>query len=155
MIDFMEFYLLNYFKPALGNVTNDVNSGFAIFQQIGCGSCHIQVLTINRDRRVADVETRFDPTNGNPFNRMFATATPLLANPSSIGQAGVAKVPAFAVVRGDGTSSPTSSATISARTSTSATTTARSARSSSRRRSGAWGPPGRTGTTDAVAPSPT
>ena len=95
MIDFMEFYLLNYFKPALGNVTTDVNSGFSIFQQIGCASCHVQNLTINRDRRVADVETRFDSTNGNPFNRMFATATPLLANPASIGQAGEAKIPAF------------------------------------------------------------
>ena len=95
MIDFMEFYLLNYFKAGLGQVTNNVNNGFAIFNQIGCASCHIQTLTINRDRRVADVETRFDSANGNPFNRLFATATPLLANPSSIGQAGVAKVPAF------------------------------------------------------------
>ena len=49
---------------------------------------------IDRDRRVADVETRFDPVNGN-FNRLFATAALLLANPSSIGQAGVAKIPAL------------------------------------------------------------
>jgi hypothetical protein len=96
MIDFMEFYLLNYFKPGLAQVTADVNNGFSVFQQIGCNSCHIQNLTINRDRRVADVETRFDSTNGNPFNRLFATATTLLANPSSIGQAGVAKIPSFA-----------------------------------------------------------
>ena len=95
LIDFMEFYLLNYFKPGLGPVTSEANAGLSVFNQIGCGSCHIQNLTIDRDRRVADVETRFDSTNGNPFNRMFATATPLLANPTSIGQASVAKIPAF------------------------------------------------------------
>src|SRR5207344_2320232 len=33
-------------------------------------------LTINHDRRVADVETVFDPDRG-IFNRLFATATPL------------------------------------------------------------------------------
>ena len=32
-------------------------------------------MTINRDRRIADVETVFNPTQGNPFNRLFATAT--------------------------------------------------------------------------------
>jgi hypothetical protein len=95
MIDFMEFYLLNYFKAGLGPVTSNANNGYGVFLQIGCADCHKPNLTINRDRRVADVETRFDATNGNPFNRMFATAAPLLANPSSIGQAGVAKVPAF------------------------------------------------------------
>src|SRR4029079_10775081 len=30
------------------------------------------------DRRVADVETVFDPARGNPLNRLFATATPFL-----------------------------------------------------------------------------
>jgi len=34
-------------------------------------------LAINRDRRVADVETVFDPDRGNPFNRLFATAATL------------------------------------------------------------------------------
>jgi cytochrome c peroxidase len=41
----------------------------------GCGSCHIPDLTIDRDRRIADVETTFNPTQGNPFNRLFATAS--------------------------------------------------------------------------------
>jgi CxxC motif-containing protein (DUF1111 family) len=95
MIDFMEFYLLHYFKPALGPQTSEVGAGRTTFHQIGCARCHIPDLLINRDRRVADVETVFDTTNGNPFNNLFATATAQLANPSSIGQAGVAKVPAF------------------------------------------------------------
>jgi hypothetical protein len=45
--------------------------------------CHIPDLTINRDRRVADVETTFaredlirsDGGRGNPFVRLFAVAT--------------------------------------------------------------------------------
>jgi hypothetical protein len=43
-------------------------------KNIGCTSCHTQSLTVNRDRRVADVDTRFDPERG-IFNRLFATAT--------------------------------------------------------------------------------
>jgi mono/diheme cytochrome c family protein len=95
MIDFMEFYLLHYFKAGTGEQTFDVNAGRQTFRDIGCASCHIQDLRINRDRRVADVETVFNTANGNPFNRIFATATAQLANPESIGQAAVAKVPAF------------------------------------------------------------
>ena len=34
-------------------------------------------LQIDRDRRVADVETVYDPEKGN-LNRLFATARPLL-----------------------------------------------------------------------------
>ena len=63
-------------------------------QEIGCTACHVQNLDIRRDRRVADVETVFDPDQGH-FNRLFATASLRLANPSSIGQAQVAKVPAM------------------------------------------------------------
>jgi hypothetical protein len=74
LVDHMEFYLLNYFKPGLYRQTATTQQGLATFNQIGCGSCHIQNLTINRDRRVADVETVFDPTRG-IFNEMFATAT--------------------------------------------------------------------------------
>ena len=40
---------------------------------IGCTSCHIQNFTIDHDRRLADVETVFDPANGK-MNRLFATA---------------------------------------------------------------------------------
>jgi hypothetical protein len=85
IVDFMEFYLLNYFKPATGNQSpnpndpandaSDVLAGRAVFTQLLCGSCHIPTLTINSDRRVADVETVYDPVNGNPFNRLFSTAS--------------------------------------------------------------------------------
>jgi hypothetical protein len=76
IVDFMEFYLLNYFKAALGQVTTNVQNGRTVFGQIGCTSCHRPDFTINRDRRVADLETVFDTQRGN-FNRLFATATPL------------------------------------------------------------------------------
>ena len=43
-------------------------------EQIGCTTCNIRNLVIDHDRRVADVETRFDPHRG-IFNRLFAEAT--------------------------------------------------------------------------------
>ncbi len=94
LVDYLEFYLLNYFKPAIGEQTAEVKFGRKVFDLIGCARCHIPNLQIARDRRVADVETVFDPDHGN-FNRLFATASVLLANPSSIGQDGAAKIPAF------------------------------------------------------------
>jgi hypothetical protein len=90
LVDFMEFYLLHYFKPGLSEgspealppgagypatASPEAVDGLNKFNQIGCATCHIQNLTINRDRRVADVETRFDPVRGNPFNNLFTTAT--------------------------------------------------------------------------------
>ena len=84
LVDHLEFYLLNYFKPGhyLQNTTTD--HGRSVFVRTGCASCHIPNLTINHDRRVADVETVYDPVNAGcttdglcPFNSMFATATPL------------------------------------------------------------------------------
>jgi Di-haem oxidoreductase, putative peroxidase len=94
LVDFLEFYLLNYFKAGTGQQTPNVKLGRTVFEQAGCATCHIPNLRIQRDRRVADVETVFDPVKGN-FNRLFASARLLLANPSSIGQESVAKVPAF------------------------------------------------------------
>jgi hypothetical protein len=75
IVDFMEFYLLNYFKPGLGENSGEAMAGRSHFVQFGCASCHVPDLTINRDRRVADVETVFDPGRGNPFNRLFSTAS--------------------------------------------------------------------------------
>lgn len=80
IVDFMEFYLLNYFKPGLGEQTPDALAGRAVFTQIGCPTCHIANMVITQDRRVADLETVFDAVQGNPFNRLFATATPLTIN---------------------------------------------------------------------------
>ena len=80
IVDFMEFYLLNYFKPGIGEQTADVVAGRAVFTSIGCASCHIANMVIVQDRRVADVETVFNAEQGNPFNRLFATASPLTIN---------------------------------------------------------------------------
>ena len=85
LIDHMEFYLLNYFKPATGKTTRRTESGLVLLKEIGCTDCHIQNLRIIRDRRIADVETRFDPAKG-IFNRLFATATTLF-NVMNDGQA--------------------------------------------------------------------
>jgi hypothetical protein len=74
VVDIMEFYLLNYFKPGTGETNDDTEYGFTIMEEIGCTSCHIRNLTIDSDRRVADVETVFDPEQG-IFNRLFATAS--------------------------------------------------------------------------------
>jgi hypothetical protein len=74
LVDHMEFYLLNYFKPGIYRQTSATQAGLTTFNQIGCGGCHIQNLTINRDRRVADVETVYNPAQG-VFNDLFATAS--------------------------------------------------------------------------------
>ncbi|MGD9850729.1 MAG: di-heme oxidoredictase family protein [Nitrospirales bacterium] len=74
LVDHLEFYLLNYFKPGLGRQTHDTAKGQKIFEEIQCTGCHIQNLVIERDRRVADVETTYDPRRG-IFNDLFAVAT--------------------------------------------------------------------------------
>jgi hypothetical protein len=76
IVDHLEFYLLNYFKPGHGQPSDFADHGRRVFQRAGCSSCHIADLTINHDRRVADLETVYDPVHG-IFNSMFATATPL------------------------------------------------------------------------------
>jgi hypothetical protein len=76
LVDHLEFYLLNYFKPAHGQPSALADHGLKVFQRVGCSSCHVADMTINHDRRVADVETVYDPAKG-IFNTLFATATPL------------------------------------------------------------------------------
>jgi hypothetical protein len=76
IVDHLEFYLLNYFKPGHGQPSLIADHGRKVFQRVGCTSCHIANLTINHDRRVADLETAYDPTKG-IFNSLFSTATPL------------------------------------------------------------------------------
>lgn len=78
IVDFMEFYLLNYFKAGIYEQTATVIAGRQKFTEIGCAQCHIPDLQINRDRRVADLETVYDPVRG-IFNSLFATASPLFA----------------------------------------------------------------------------
>jgi CxxC motif-containing protein (DUF1111 family) len=94
LVDCLEFYLLNYFKPGTAEPSPGTRRGRRMLEQIGCTTCHVPNLQIRRDRRVADVETVFDPSFGR-MNRLFATARLLLANPSSVGQAQVAKLPAL------------------------------------------------------------
>jgi hypothetical protein len=77
LLDHMEIYLLNYFKPATYQVTLATERGSALLQTIGCTSCHISDLRIEHDRRVADLETVYDPVHG-VFNNLFATATPFV-----------------------------------------------------------------------------
>ena len=76
IVDHLEFYLLNYFKPGHAQQTLTTQLGRDIFERIGCASCHVENLTVNHDRRVADVETDYNPQSG-VFNSLFATATPL------------------------------------------------------------------------------
>ena len=76
IVDYLEFYLLNYFKPATYKQTDATRRGLQTFRQIGCASCHVPEFTIEKDRRVADVETVYDPERG-ILNGLFATATPL------------------------------------------------------------------------------
>jgi hypothetical protein len=76
LVDHLEFYLLNYFKPGRGPVDAETASGATLFGTIGCTECHVRDLPLRRDRRVADVETVFDPAQGNLFARLFATASP-------------------------------------------------------------------------------
>jgi cytochrome c peroxidase len=75
-VDHLEFYLLNYFKAGTYQQTQQTADGRKAFTRVGCASCHMPDLTVNRDRRVADVETAYDPVNG-IFNSLFAKATPL------------------------------------------------------------------------------
>lgn len=73
LLDHLEFYLLNYFKPGQGPTNKFTDSGLKLMEKIGCTDCHRPTLKIDSDRRVADVETVHDPVNG-IFNRLFATA---------------------------------------------------------------------------------
>ena len=76
LVDHLEFYLLNYFKPGHYRHTDTTEHGRRVFHQIGCASCHVANMTIQHDRRVADVDTSYDPANG-VFNGLYATANPL------------------------------------------------------------------------------
>lgn len=76
LVDFIEFYLLHYFTPGTYQQTRVTDRGRRIMETIGCTQCHIPNLPLERDRRVADIETVYDPERG-VFNHLFATAHPL------------------------------------------------------------------------------
>ena len=75
IVDFLEFYLLNYFNTATYKQTLQTKPGRMAFMAIGCGGCHIPNLQINHDRRVANIDTDYDPVKG-IFNKLFAIVTP-------------------------------------------------------------------------------
>ena len=77
LIDHEEFYLLHYFKPGLYEQTDTTEKGRKLFDKVGCSSCHVGDMLIEHDRRVADLDTVYDPDRG-IFNRLFSTATPSL-----------------------------------------------------------------------------
>jgi Di-haem oxidoreductase, putative peroxidase len=83
VVDFLEFYLFNSVQAGRGEIAQEVLKGQRLTERIGCTSCHVPDLTIAHDRRVADVETAFDPQRGH-LNRLFATATPLFAPISDV-----------------------------------------------------------------------
>ncbi len=76
IIDHLEFYLLNYFKPAQYHLSERAKAGRQIMRDIQCMTCHKRTLVVEKDRRVADVETAYKPRKG-IFNRLYATATGL------------------------------------------------------------------------------
>ncbi len=76
LVDHLEFYLLNYFKPGTGQRSRWAEAGRRRLDQFGCTGCHVPNLVIDRDRRVADVETVYDAERG-IFNQLYATAVPL------------------------------------------------------------------------------
>jgi hypothetical protein len=76
VLDYMEFYLLNYFKPATYEQTAETAKGLRAFDTVGCARCHVADLQILRDRRVADVETAYDSARGT-YNSLFATPAAL------------------------------------------------------------------------------
>ncbi len=76
LIDHLEFYLLNYFKPGQYAVSERARRGLRLMENIGCTSCHVKDLRIENDRRVADVETLYDPERG-IFNDLYAEVYPL------------------------------------------------------------------------------
>lgn len=73
LVDYVEFYLFNYFKPGTYRQSPTTQFGAALMKQVGCTGCHVQNLTINRDRRIADVETTYDRSRA-IFNGLYANA---------------------------------------------------------------------------------
>ena len=47
LVDYMEFYLLNYFRPGRYEQTSVTSRGEQRFLAFGCGSCHVPDLVIN------------------------------------------------------------------------------------------------------------
>src|SRR5207245_8666337 len=77
IVDHLEFYLLNYFKPGTYQQDASTQHGLQVFNKLTCSRCHVQNVTINHDRRVADGNAGYDPVRG-INNSTFATATAVI-----------------------------------------------------------------------------
>lgn len=77
LVDYLEVYLLNYVSPATYQQTRKTEAGRSLLRVIGCQGCHVSDLRIERDRRVVDVKTVYDPVQG-IFNNLFSTGATLL-----------------------------------------------------------------------------
>jgi CxxC motif-containing protein (DUF1111 family) len=78
LVDHMEFYLFNYFKPGTYRQTSVTETGRQLMTKAGCTGCHVESLTVNHDRRIADVETTYDRRLG-LFNGLYAAASLLVS----------------------------------------------------------------------------
>jgi CxxC motif-containing protein (DUF1111 family) len=74
---------MNYFTAAVYQQNDQTANGRSVFDQIGCSACHMADLQIDRDRRVANVETVYDAQKGN-MNNLFSTATPLIKTSTDV-----------------------------------------------------------------------
>lgn len=81
IVDYLEFYLLNYFNPATYEQTERTQEGRELMAEIGCCACHVPDLPLARDRRLADVETTFNPQQGS-FNGLYAFVRGLFSSVS-------------------------------------------------------------------------
>jgi hypothetical protein len=78
LVDYLEFYLLNYFRPARYEPDPaSTAAGLEVFKAIGCESCHNENKQLADNRELADVTTVYDPVRG-VFNSLFATARRLV-----------------------------------------------------------------------------
>jgi len=76
LVDFLEFFLLNSFPPALAGPPGRSEAGFRLMEKIGCTNCHVRDLRIDSDRRTVDVEVTHNPQKAS-FNQLFARVTDL------------------------------------------------------------------------------
>jgi CxxC motif-containing protein (DUF1111 family) len=80
--------------------TQLTQEGRRLLEGVGCTNCHVANLTVERDRRYADVETVYDPQRG-IFNSLFATAavlTTTIADSGGLPPVHVPRAGAFQVV---------------------------------------------------------
>lgn len=77
LVDHLEFYLLNYLKPGTYEQTRSTKRGLRLMHKIGCTSCHKQNLVIESDRRIADIETDYQPEKA-IFNGLYSELSTMI-----------------------------------------------------------------------------